>query len=317
MNWVDLVLILIFILAILAGMARGFIYGSLDLVGWAGSFILAYTLYRYTAIGLAKLGDLGVWLLPLSFILTLIVSRVLIAVINSFITRALPQQSHTNWLNRFLGIIPGTINGWIISIIVSALLLALPLRNTITAETRESKWATDLAMQSEWANKKLAPVFDQAVRHTMNSLMVEPSSNKNVPLGFTVENAKVRPYLEMQMLELVNKERAKEGLPALRPDPEMTKVARAHSRDMFVRGYFAHNAPDGKTPFDRMRAANVQFSAAGENLALAQTLEIAHTNLMNSPGHRANIMHPSFGRLGIGVLDGGFYGLMISQEFRD
>ena len=97
----------------------------------------------------------------------------------------------------------------------------------------------------------------------------------------------------------------------------MTRVARAHSKDMFTRGYFAHNTPEGKTPFDRMRAANIVFTAAGENLALAQTLEIAHNNLMNSPGHRANILQPAFGRLGIGVLDGGFYGLMISQEFRN
>lgn len=317
MNWVDLLLILVFVLAIMAGIGRGFIFGSLDLLGWAGSFILAYIFYSYTAVGLGKIGNLGVWLLPVSFILTLVIARLLIGVITTFIIRALPQQSHRNWLNRFLGIIPGAINGWIIAIIISALLLALPLRNTITTETRESKWATDLAMQSEWANKKLAPVFDEAVRHTMNSLMVDPSSNKKVPLGFTVERAQVRPFLEIKMLELVNKERAKEGLPPLKADPEMTKVARAHSRDMFVRGYFAHNTPEGKTPFDRMRAANVQFTAAGENLALAQTLEIAHINLMNSPGHRANILHPSFGRLGIGVLDGGFYGLMISQEFRN
>ena len=81
--------------------------------------------------------------------------------------------------------------------------------------------------------------------------------------------------------------------------------------------FFGHDNPDGKDPFDRMKAANVRFMAAGENLALAQTVEIAHTNLMNSPGHRANILKPQFGRLGIGILDGGFYGLMISQEFRD
>jgi uncharacterized protein YkwD len=119
------------------------------------------------------------------------------------------------------------------------------------------------------------------------------------------------------MLELVNKERAKEGLKPLKADPELSRVARAHSRDMFIRGYFAHENPDGMDPFDRMKKANVRFRVAGENLALAQTLDIAHINLMNSPGHRANIMNPAFGRLGIGVLDGGFYGLMISQEFRE
>jgi uncharacterized protein YkwD len=116
---------------------------------------------------------------------------------------------------------------------------------------------------------------------------------------------------------LINNERAKEGLKPLKADREETMVARAHSKDMFVRGYFAHVNPDGKDPFDRMKEAKIKFKSAGENLALAQTLQIAHTNLMNSPGHRANIMNPAFGRVGIGIQDGGFYGLMISQEFRD
>jgi len=317
MNWVDLALIIIFLLAVWAGLSRGFIRGSLDLIGWAGSFILAYVFYGYTVKALEKIIDLNVWSLPLSFLLTLILARLLIGVITSFIIRSLPERSNHNWLNKFLGIVPGAINGWIVAIIISALLLALPLKDTINKETRESKWATQLAMQSEWANKKLAPVFDKAVRHTMNSLMVDPRSNKKVPLGFTYEKAEARPFLEIKMLEMINKERVKEGLTPLKADPEMTRVARAHSRDKFVRGYFAHDNPDGKTPFDRMRTAGVQFNTAGENLALAQTLEIAHTNLMNSPGHRANILHPSFGRLGIGILDGGFYGLMVSQEFRD
>lgn len=317
MNWVDLALIIVFLLAVWAGFSRGFIFGSLDLLGWAGSFLLAYVFYNYVAKFFDQFFDLGVWLLPASFLLTLIVARLLIGVATTYIIRVLPEQSHRNWLNRFFGIVPGAINGWIIAIIISALLLALPLKDNINNETRESRWATSLAMQSEWANKKLAPVFDAAIRQTMNSLTVDPASNKKVPLGFTYDNAQIRPFLEIKMLELVNAERAKEGLPPLKADPEMTTIARAHSRDMFVRGYFAHNTPEGKTPFDRMRAAGAQFTAAGENLALAQTLEIAHNNLMNSPGHRANILHPAFGRLGIGVLDGGFYGLMISQEFRN
>jgi uncharacterized protein YkwD len=66
-----------------------------------------------------------------------------------------------------------------------------------------------------------------------------------------------------------------------------------------------------------MRTAGIHFITAGENLALGQTLSICHRGLMNSPGHRANILRPTFGRVGIGVLDGGMYGLMISQEFRN
>ncbi len=66
-----------------------------------------------------------------------------------------------------------------------------------------------------------------------------------------------------------------------------------------------------------MHDADVRFLTAGENLALAPTLTVAHNGLMNSPGHRANILRPQFGRVGIGIMDGGLRGLMVSQEFRN
>lgn len=103
----------------------------------------------------------------------------------------------------------------------------------------------------------------------------------------------------------------------LKADAELTAVARKHSVDMFQKGYFSHVSPDGKGPFDRMRNDGVRFTNAGENIALAPTLDIAHSGLMHSPGHRANILRPEFGRLGIGIVDGGKYGFMISQEFRN
>jgi uncharacterized protein YkwD len=317
MNWVDLLLVAVALLAIFAGWRRGFILGSLDLVSWIGSLVLGYTFYPHTAKLLDKVFTLGVWLLPVAFLLTVILFRVLIGLVARYIARAVPQRVNEDSINKFLGIIPGAINGLVYAVIISALLLALPLKDSITGETRDSRFAGKLAMQAEWVNRKLAPVFDQAVRQTMNSLTVNPKSEEKVPLSFRYDKAKTSPLLEMEMLELVNKERTKRGLKALKADPELTNVARAHSQDMFVRGYFAHVNPEGKSPFDRMKEAQVRFRTAGENLALAQTLEIAHTNLMNSPGHRANILNPAFGRLGIGIMDGGFYGLMISQEFRD
>ena len=86
---------------------------------------------------------------------------------------------------------------------------------------------------------------------------------------------------------------------------------------MFGRGYFSHVSPEGKNVADRARSASVKFMAVGENLALGPTLTICHEGLMNSPGHRANILHKSFGKVGIGILDGGKYGLMITQNFRN
>ena len=66
-----------------------------------------------------------------------------------------------------------------------------------------------------------------------------------------------------------------------------------------------------------MNKANIEFTYAGENLALAPSTPLAMQGLMNSPGHRANILNPNFKKIGIGVIDGGIYGKMYSQEFTD
>jgi uncharacterized protein YkwD len=196
-------------------------------------------------------------------------------------------------------------------------MLAIPLNEGLRERARESAIANRLAVYAERLEAKLHPVFAEAVAETLNLLTVQPESHERVNLPYQVANSRPRPDLEAQMLVLVNRERATAGLRPLAPDPELTEVARRHSADMFARGYFAHDTPEGLDPFARMREAHVRYVTAGENLALAPTLQVAHNGLMNSPGHRANILHPQFGRLGIGIMDGGIRGLMVSQEFRD
>jgi len=317
MNWVDLILILIVLLAVIAGWYRGFISSMLSLLVWVGSFTCAYLFYPYVASFIDKLFDAGPWLLAISFLLTAIVTGVILSILAGFIARSAPVEAHQSSINKILGIVPGTITGYLYAVIFSAIFLALPIRDGLTEKVRNSELGVRLAMQSEWANRKLAPVFDEAIRQTINSLTVQPNSDEKINLTFKINNATPKPNYEAEMLQMINEERQRHGLKLLQADPEMQQVARAHSQDMFAKGYFAHDDLEGKDPFERMKAASIRFATAGENLALAQTVEIAHVNLMNSPGHRANILNPNFGRVGIGILDGGFYGLMISQEFRD
>ncbi len=318
MNWVDVFLIVIILLAVWRGWNKGFLLGSLELLGWLASVAAGFVFYPYTEIFFERyFSSLGIWITPLSFILTIILARIIISFVINEVLRVTPKQVHHSTLNHAAGMIPGFLKGLIYAVIASALLLAFPLSQNIVSTARDSKIANDFALQVEWLNGKLSPVFDKAVDKGINKLTVEPKSNEIVKLPFKTDHFKERPDLEAEMLVLVNKERRKVGLDTLKPDTALQKVAIAHSADMFERGYFAHITPEGKDPFDRMREAHIRFLLAGENLALAQTLSIAHRGLMNSPGHRENILRPGFGRLGIGILDGGFYGLMISQEFRN
>lgn len=86
---------------------------------------------------------------------------------------------------------------------------------------------------------------------------------------------------------------------------------------MFERGYFSHYSSEGKDVGDRLIEAGIYFNYAGENLALAPDINRAHQGLMDSPGHRRNILDPAFGKIGIGVIDGGVYGKMTTQVFTD
>ena len=120
---------------------------------------------------------------------------------------------------------------------------------------------------------------------------------------------------EQQMLNLVNQERTGRGLRSLQADLELTRLARLKSQDMINLNYFAHQSPTYGSPFDMMRAAGVTYRTAGENLAGAASVERAHTALMNSPGHRANILNPNYTHIGIGAITGGRYGMMFTQMF--
>ena len=120
---------------------------------------------------------------------------------------------------------------------------------------------------------------------------------------------------EGTMLTLVNIERQKNNLRPLESDSALKELARDYARDMFARGYFSHYNPEGQSPFDRMKNRNILFFSAGENLALAPNVVLAHQGLINSPGHRANILSPDFGTVGIGAIDGGIYGMLFVQEF--
>ncbi|MDA1062226.1 MAG: CAP domain-containing protein [Chloroflexi bacterium] len=122
---------------------------------------------------------------------------------------------------------------------------------------------------------------------------------------------------EARMAELINAERVRAGLGALRLDPQMSAVARAHSRDMTDRRYFGHTNPDGDSPFDRMRAADIPFGAAAENIAGSSGVDRAHGMLMNSSGHRSNILGGDFTRIGVGIATNPEYGWTFTQVFAD
>lgn len=120
---------------------------------------------------------------------------------------------------------------------------------------------------------------------------------------------------EQQALTLVNKDRAANGLPALKANSQLTQLARNYAKDMISRGFFSHYNPEGLSPFDRMNRAGISYKTAGENLAVDTSVAAAEKSFMNSSGHRANILNRAYTEVGIGVVHSSNGSLYVVQEF--
>lgn len=120
---------------------------------------------------------------------------------------------------------------------------------------------------------------------------------------------------EKEVFDLINKQRTNNGLPALKNDSEVQRIARIKAQDMVDNNYFSHNSPTYGSPFDMMKSFKISYKTAGENIATNSSNSSAVTAWMNSSGHKANILNSSFNYTGIGVVSSPRYGKMYVQMF--
>ena len=112
--------------------------------------------------------------------------------------------------------------------------------------------------------------------------------------------------VENEILSLVNRERAANGLSALTLDTNLCAAAQAKAKDMSEKGYFSHTSPTYGSPFDMMRSFGISYKTAGENIAKGQkTPSAVMSAWMNSEGHRKNILSGGFSKLGVGYVNSG------------
>lgn len=147
----------------------------------------------------------------------------------------------------------------------------------------------------------------------------QPPASLTVDPAGAEENVTTTEEAEQRLFALVNRDRVAAGLPALVWDDKIADVARGHSEDMRRTKQVAHISPTTGSAGDRVRAARIKTAVVLENVARAYGVGEAHQGLMNSPGHRANIMSRSATQLGIGVVFGdealGRRELFVTQVF--
>jgi len=316
-NAVDIaILVVVGVLAVL-GMRRGFVLGTLDLIAVAVAVGVAAISYRRLIDPLVDLG-LG---RSSAAIVAFAAVNVAAQLVVSFLTRVLLRPRRVwrppwplRWSNGVLGLVPGAVKGLTLAAVIVLPLAFLQRPLVLSNEVRDSRLADPLIAGG------LDLLYEAVDRYDVDlgdfAVITSRPAEGPVQLPFKVTSGLVDDTrVAAQMLVLVNHERVNEGLEPVTADAALASVAVAHSEEMFQLGYFAHLSPVTGEPSARLQEAGIQYVATGENMAYAPSLAVAHAGLMNSPGHRANILNPRFTRLGIGVVRSPNRGLMFTQEF--
>lgn len=316
--WVDIGFVAMAAWYMASGYRRGFIVSSLDALAFFAGFAGALLAYApAAALVSARYGVARPFAKPVAFFALLVVFQYAANRLAAYAYRRIPARVRQAKVNRMLGVVPGLLDAAFTSAVLLSLILSLPMPQDVKKAILGSPTGGAVARAAGSLDAAFTGVFGGAVKESLTFVTIEQGANERVNLQFRTDGFAPDAAGESRMLALVNAERTKRGLKALVADGSLRALARAHSADMLSRGYFAHATPEGASPSARADAAGIRYLVFGENLALAPDVPLAHQGLMDSPGHRANILSPEYGRIGIGIEDAGVFGIMVTQDFAD
>lgn len=314
---VDLAIVAVLVLYAVIGYRHGFVSHMAELIGFITGFAVAFLLSHPLGGVLSDVSHLPRGIADVAaFLVVWLAVELGITLAAKPLLRKVPPELSASPANRISGLAPALLKGMMLVTIVLLIVSTAPIPKSVKDPVIGSAVAKPLLAAGTGLQQRFNNLFGEALKDTLAFKTIKTGSDDSVALGFTLRTDAVCEADERKMLELVNRERTSRRLGPVTADDQLREVARAHSKDMLARGYFAHVNPDGLDPFERMDRAGVEYMHAGENLAFAPTVDIAHTGLMNSPGHKANILKPEYTKLGVGCIDAGFRGEMFSQEFK-
>jgi uncharacterized protein YkwD len=318
-NVIDVAILLLLVAAIWGGYRSGFIATTYGLATWIVSFAAAVLFQGQAAQLVERLGVHPATARPIGFILVLVLVESLFSIAGFLaltpVVRAIHRVRTAQTVDRIAGVFPAAARALFVIAIVLAALVVSPVSSDIKATLESSRIARALIAQISALQPTLAKLSGQ-LGETVPLFVTKLGEDQSEALDLPDDlQLSADPVAERQMFDLVNEERSAAGLRALVWDDRLVPVARQHSEEMFRLKYFAHQSPVSGSPFDRLKAAGISYSRAGENLAYAQSVSVAHRGLMQSQGHRENILRPEFTRMAVGVISAGPYGRMFTQLF--
>ncbi len=320
----DLLLGIFFAFLLVRGWARGFVKEAMDLVGMLVGLAVAFRLS--SAAGSVVGGILG----SSPAISRVIGGLALFAIVGggaAVLAHYLHKVARLPGLalsNRLTGAGLAVAWGAFLATLALSVLSLFRLPEAIADQLDESAVATRLTDPTGVPQAMFSRVSGDKVLGVLLGLDDLTDGRRAIVKGEDVVSFSpaaagelaLRRESAISLFERVNDDRADGGLAPLEWSNSLALVAVSHARDMYTAGFFSHRSPTTGLVSDRLAAAGVRVSVAGENLALAADVVEAHRGLVTSESHLANMREPAYGSVGITAMEGPL-GLMVVQVFSD
>ncbi|MFA7169407.1 MAG: CvpA family protein [Candidatus Paceibacterota bacterium] len=323
-NYIDLIVIFYVLVYAIAGIRKNIPNLVASLLSLLIALFLAFSTYKFSADFFENNFQIkDAYASAIGFFLNIFIFKLIVIVLldKLFQKNAKIFKIENVSLKNILGTTVAALYGMLIVFIMFSSFISLSLPTFINKKIGNSEFGRLIQDDTFGMNNNFKDIFGgilKAALQDFSFMNIETGPDETVDLGFKALEVSINSEAEEQMLEMVNQERVSRGLKALEINEEARRAARDYGEYLFKNGIFSHTDLEGNSPGDRIKEYDVEFMMTGENLAYASNLKEAHEGLMNSKGHRENILHPFFGRVGIGVIDGGEeYGMIFVQEFLD
>ena len=146
-------------------------------------------------------------------------------------------------------------------------------------------------------------VFAFMALFTAAGLMSGGYARRGFAAGPAVQASGANLVQSNELIHLVNGSRIAQGLPPLVTDTKLMRFAQEHAEEMAKQGFVSHDMPSGGV-FVRMKRDGYKHGTARENVAKARMISSAHSGLLKSPSHKANILATDVTHIGIGIAKG-------------
>ncbi len=307
---------------LLRGWLRGFVREAFDLAGLILGAVLAFRLGAPVGRVLHDMSGVAEDLTRLAGGVIVFFAVGLAAALGARAVERTAERPGLNLVNRASGAALAGLWGVFLATLLLTLLAVLPLPGAVASRVDGSVVSQALTDPAGVPQRLFSGLSGDRVVATLLELRDAVGVRRVTLEGDEVlvlppaEPARLErdPAAAADVYERLNRARVDAGEDPLAWAPALAEVAAGYARQMYVTGRFAHADAGGRVAADRLQDAGLTYRVAGENLALAATPADVHRGLLDSPGHRANMLAPEFSRVGVAVVSGPL-GLMTVQVF--